>query len=172
MTRSFAASKTLAPRVVLLAITVVGLAALLLACGTDDAVSPTSSHSADDATQANRKLVVDFYDRFFNEHQVDEAASVVADDYRQHNPNVPDGKAPFVSFFKKSFADNPAQRSRIVRSAATDDLVYLHVHATERPDDRGSAIVDIFRVKDGKIVEHWDVIQPVPEKSANNNTMF
>lgn len=62
--------------------------------------------------------------------------------------------------------------ARIVRSAADGDLVYLHVHATEHPGDRGEAVVDIFRVKDGKIVEHWDVIQPVPETSANRNTMF
>lgn len=65
-----------------------------------------------------------------------------------------------------------ASRARIVRSATDGDLVYLHVHATERPDDRGKAVVDIFRVKDGKLVEHRDVIQPVPETVANQNTMF
>ncbi|MDX3810360.1 MAG: nuclear transport factor 2 family protein, partial [Bosea sp. (in: a-proteobacteria)] len=79
---------------------------------------------------------------------------------------------PFVSFFTSKFKSNPEARARIVRSSANDDLVWLHVHSTERPDDRGRAIVDIFRVKDGRIVEHWDVIQPVPEKAANGNTMF
>jgi predicted SnoaL-like aldol condensation-catalyzing enzyme len=123
------------------------------------------------AEESNRKLVVEFYDRFFNRHDVD-AAQVVAEDYRQHNPHVPDGRQPFVSFFGKAFAENPRQRSRIVRSATDGDLVYLHVHATERPGDRGSAVVDIFRVKNGKIVEHWDVVQDVPEKAANDNTMF
>ncbi len=121
--------------------------------------------------ESNRKLVVEFYDRFFNHHDVD-AAQVVADDYRQHNPHVPDGKQPFVSFFARTFAENPQRRSRIVRSATDGDLVYLHVHATQRAGDRGSAVVDIFRVKDGKIVEHWDVVQTVPEKAANDNTMF
>ena len=90
----------------------------------------------------------------------------------RHNPGVPDGKAPFVSFFTNRFKNTPEARARIVRSSATDDLVWLHVHSTERPGDRGRAIVDIFRVKDGKIVEHWDVVQPVPEKAANDNTMF
>jgi predicted SnoaL-like aldol condensation-catalyzing enzyme len=124
------------------------------------------------AEEANRQLVLTFYDRFFNRHEAVEAAAVVADDYKQHNPHVPDGKKPFVSYFVGAFQKNPASRARIVRSATDGDLVYLHVHATERPGDRGEAVVDIFRVKDGKIVEHWDVIQPVPEKSANANTMF
>ncbi|MPV61298.1 hypothetical protein CFB46_28040 [Burkholderia sp. HI2761] len=124
------------------------------------------------AEEANRQLVLTFYDRFFNRHEAVEAAAVVADDYKQHNPHVPDGKKPFVSYFVGAFQKNPASRARIVRSAADGDLVYLHVHAIERPGDRGEAVVDIFRVKDGKIVEHWDVIQPVPETSANRNTMF
>ena len=59
-----------------------------------------------------------------------------------------------------------------MRSATDGDLVFLHNHSTTSENDRGRAIVDIFRVKDRKIVEHWDVIQPVPEKAVNNNTMF
>ncbi|MBB3301785.1 putative SnoaL-like aldol condensation-catalyzing enzyme [Rhizobium sp. BK077] len=121
--------------------------------------------------EANRKLVVEFYDRFFNKHDL-EAASVVADDYRQHNPQVPDGKKPLISFFFGFFKDNAQSKAEIVRSAADGDLVWLHVHATNGADDRGQAIVDIFRVKDSKIVEHWDVIQAVPSEAANKNTMF
>jgi len=121
--------------------------------------------------ESNRKLVVEFYDRFFNKHDL-EAASVVADDYRQHNPQVPDGKKPLISFFSGFFKDNAQSKAEIVRSAADGDLVWLHVHATNGVDDRGQAIVDIFRVKDGKIVEHWDVIQAVPSEAANKNTMF
>lgn len=121
--------------------------------------------------EANRKLVVEFYDRFFNKHDID-AASVVADEYRQHNPEVPDGKKPFVSFFTGFFKDNAQSRAEIVRSSTDGDLVWLHVHATNGAEDRGQAVVDIFRVKDGKIVEHWDVIQAVPKEAANKNTMF
>ncbi|ACE94097.1 nuclear transport factor 2 family protein [Rhizobium phaseoli] len=121
--------------------------------------------------EANRKLVVEFYDRFFNKHDV-EAASVVAEDYRQHNPQVPDGRKPLVSSFTGFFKDNPQSKAEIVRTAADGDLVWLHVHATNGADDRGEAIVDVFRVKDGKIVEHWDVIQAVPKEAANKNTMF
>ncbi|MFD6056371.1 nuclear transport factor 2 family protein [Agromyces sp. NPDC060279] len=122
--------------------------------------------------ESNRALVLDFYNTFFNDHDTEAAAKVVADDYRQHNPEVPDGKGPFVSFFTGFFAENPDSRAEIVRSAADGDLVYLHVHSTNGADDLGSAVVDIFRVEDGMIVEHWDVIQDVPATSANENTMF
>jgi len=122
--------------------------------------------------EANRALVLDFYDQFFNRHETEEAALLLAEDYRQHNPSVPDGRAPVVSYFTQYFKENPQSRARIVRSATDGDLVYLHIHSTNGPEDRGVAVVDIFRVKDGQIVEHWDVIQPVPTQSANSNTMF
>jgi len=122
--------------------------------------------------EANRALVLDFYDQFFNRHETEEAAALLAEDYRQHNPSVPDGRASVVSYFTQYFKENPQARARIVRSATDGDLVYLHIHSTNGPEDRGVAVVDIFRVKGGLIVEHWDVIQPVPAESANSNTMF
>lgn len=126
----------------------------------------------DTATEAiNEELVRGFYDSFFNNHDVS-AASVVADGYIQHNPFVPDGKAPFVDYFTGYFAENPEARNEIIRSVASDDLVWLHVHSTNGAEDRGQAVVDIFRVENGEIVEHWDVIQDVPEEAANDNTMF
>lgn len=122
--------------------------------------------------EANRKLVIEFYDTVFNKHEVEKGAAVIVDSYKQHNPMVPDGKKPFVDYFTGHFKENPQSKARIVRSATDVDLVYLHIHSTEKDGDRGRAIVDIFRVTDGKITEHWDVIQPVPETAANNNTMF
>ncbi|WP_077528968.1 nuclear transport factor 2 family protein [Vreelandella utahensis] len=122
--------------------------------------------------EANRTLVVNFYNQFFNEHETEQSSSVLAQDYIQHNPEVPDGKAPFVDYFAGYFQKNPDYQSEIVRSAADGDLVWLHVHSTNGEEDRGEAVVDIFRVEDGMIVEHWDVIQPVPEDAANDNTMF
>lgn len=122
--------------------------------------------------EANRQLVINFYNQFFNQHQVQQAAEVVADNYIQHNPHVPDGKAPFVGYFEGYFKNNPQSKADIVRSTADNDLVYLHIHSTQNAEDPGQAVVDIFRVKNGMIVEHWDVIQDVPQKSANDNTMF
>jgi predicted SnoaL-like aldol condensation-catalyzing enzyme len=143
---------------------------LLAGAGAAFAAEPQARNLARE--EANRQLVITFYDRFFNHHEVQQAAKVVADDYKQHNPEVPNGKAPLVGYFTSFFKENPGSRARIVRSATDGDLVYLHVHATTGPNDRGQAVVDIFRVKDGQIVEHWDVIQSVPAKAANDNTMF
>lgn len=122
--------------------------------------------------ETNLALVTNFYNRVFNDHQVVEGAAVVAEDYIQHNPYVPDGKAPFTGYFTQFFIDNPEAKCRIVRAVASEDLVWLHVHFTQNPADTGRAIVDIFRVKDGAIVEHWDVQQDVLVDAANTNTMF
>jgi len=70
------------------------------------------------------------------------------------------------------FTKNPTARSEIKRAVAEGDLVFLHVHAKSSETDRGMAVVDIFRVENGKVVEHWDVVQPIPEKANNSNTMF
>ncbi|MFO1140319.1 MAG: nuclear transport factor 2 family protein [Paracoccus sp. (in: a-proteobacteria)] len=147
------------------------LAAAILTAGL---AAPAMAQEVRDTAreEANRKLVVDFYDKVFNQHMVKEGAAVLTEDYKQHNPYVPDGKEPFVSYFTQYFKDNPEARARVVRSAADGDLVWLHNNSVQNAQDRGEAIVDIFRVKDGKIVEHWDVVQPVPETSANENTMF
>lgn len=122
--------------------------------------------------EKNKEVVTKFYNDFFNKHDVAGASSVVAENYIQHNPEVPDGKKPFVSYFSGFFKENPESKAEIVRSAADGDLVWLHVHSTNGKNDKGESVVDIFRVKDGKIVEHWDVIQKVPAESANKNTMF
>jgi predicted SnoaL-like aldol condensation-catalyzing enzyme len=85
---------------------------------------------------------------------------------------VPDGIEPSVGFLSKRFETNPQAINEIKRVIADSDLVAVHVHSRSNDTDRGRAIVDIFCVENGKIVEHWDVIQPVPENAQNNNTMF
>jgi len=147
--------------------------ALPLALGSGLISCPAQAQSRDLAREeANRRLVIAFYERVFVRHEVAEAAAVMAETYIQHNPRVPDGREPFVRFFTGFFKDNPKATTRIVRSATDGDLVYLHNHSTAGDGDRGRAVVDIFRVRDGLIVEHWDVIQAVPETSANSNGMF
>lgn len=138
-------------------------------CGYVSAQSPPRDLAQE---EINRTLVIKFYDRFFNQHQVDEAAKMVAENYRQHNPTVPDGKEPFVSYYRDFFKKVPTSRARIIRSSVDGDIAWLHVHSTNNEKDHGEAVVDIFRVRDGIIVEHWDVIQAVPEAAENNNTMF
>jgi len=147
-----------------------GLALLALLAPLSTYAQPAERNLA--AEEANKALVVNFYNQFFNNHETETSSQVVADDYIQHNPDVPGGKAPFVGYFAEYFVENPDYRSKIVRSATDGDLVWLHVHSTNGEQDLGDAVVDIFRVQDGKIVEHWDVIQPVPAEAANRNSMF
>jgi predicted SnoaL-like aldol condensation-catalyzing enzyme len=122
--------------------------------------------------ERNRAFVINFYDLVFNKHDLKAAEDMISEGYIQHNPHFPTGRAAFIEILAKRFTQNPETRSRTVRSAVDGDLVWLHNHSIEQPQDRGRAIVNIFRVADGKIVEHWDVVEPVPEKSANDNTMF
>jgi predicted SnoaL-like aldol condensation-catalyzing enzyme len=122
--------------------------------------------------EANKKIVVDFYEKGLNQKDYDAAAKYFGPRYTQHNPGGVDGPQGFknlVAFLKEKF---PNSHSEIKRVIAEGDLVVLHVHSVRSPGERGRAIVDIFKVENGKIVEHWDVIQDVPEKSANDNTMF
>jgi predicted SnoaL-like aldol condensation-catalyzing enzyme len=122
--------------------------------------------------EANKKIVIEFYDKALNQKDFEAASKYFGPRYVQHNPNVPDGIESFkglVTMLKEKF---PNSHSEIKRAVAEGDLVMLHVHSVREPGQRGRAIVDIFRLENGKIVEHWDVIQDVPEKAANNNTMF
>jgi predicted SnoaL-like aldol condensation-catalyzing enzyme len=124
-------------------------------------------------TEENKKLVHDFYDLAFNQHKPREAAKLyIGDQYIQHNPFVPNGVAPFVEHFEGYFREHPKSHVVFSHIVAEGDLVVLHLNSKAAYKDRGRAIVDIFRVKSGKIVEHWDVTQNVPEKTASGNTMF
>ncbi|CAI0720927.1 SnoaL-like polyketide cyclase [Serratia entomophila] len=123
--------------------------------------------------QQKLKVVEDLYAGFFNRHDIGVAKKLIVENYKQHNPFVGDGIKPFLDFFSQNFKDNPQYSAKIYRSAVSGDLVYVHVLYKNNPQDRGTASVDIYRVNDrGQITEHWDVNQEVPEKSANDNTMF
>ena len=122
--------------------------------------------------EANRTVVLAFYQKGLNQKDADAALAHVGDRYVQHNPNAadgPDGFRKFIGFLREKF---PNSHSEIKRSFVDGDYVTLHVHAVREPGTRGNAIVDIFKLENGKIVEHWDVVQPVPENPANSNTMF
>lgn len=146
-------------------------AALPLAAAPAMAQQPVSNRTA--IEEANARIVTAFYDLAFNQHKPTEAARLyIGDRYIQHNPMVPNGAEPFYSYFEGHFRENPQSRVTIHRVIADGDLVALHIHSQETPDDPGRAIVDIFRLENGKIIEHFDVIQAVPATTANGNTMF
>ncbi|MCA1397361.1 nuclear transport factor 2 family protein [Bradyrhizobium sp. BRP56] len=144
------------------------VAALLLALASSSAMAAASETQQ----EANRKAVLAFYEKGLNQKDADAALAYVGNRYVQHNPGAadgPEGFRKFIGFLREKF---PNSHSEIKRSFVDGDYVILHVHAVREPGTRGNAIVDIFKLEDGKIVEHWDVAQPVPENPSNNNTMF
>jgi predicted SnoaL-like aldol condensation-catalyzing enzyme len=140
------------------------LAALLLLCH--------AARADDQQEEANKKTVVAFYEAALNQKDFTAARKYMGPRYTQHNPTAPDGPDGFKKFIDFLREKYPQSHSDIKQAFADGDYVILHVHAVREPNTRGSAIVDIFKLENGKIVEHWDVIQPVPDKSANSNGMF
>jgi predicted SnoaL-like aldol condensation-catalyzing enzyme len=123
--------------------------------------------------ERNKETVRAFYELAFNEKQPEEAVSrYVGSRYTQHNPMAGDGPQAFIDFVKWYAGENPELKVEIKRIVAENDLVVTHSLIKTSPDDRGTAAADIFRLENGKVVEHWDVLQPVPETAANENTMF
>lgn len=123
--------------------------------------------------ELNKKNAKAFYDLMFNQCEPRRAIErYVGDVYIQHNTEVADGKEAFIQYFERMNAQYPGKKVHFKRAIAEGDLVVLHCHQ-EWPGEQGYAGIDIFRFDvNGKVVEHWDVLQVVPDQAANTNTMF
>ena len=151
---------------------IVRSAAMVVASALMLSLASAAAMAASAQEEANRKTVLAFYEKGLNQKDADAALAYVGDRYVQHNPNAadgPEGFRKFIGFLREKF---PNSHSEIKRSFVDGDFVILHVHSVREPGSRGRAIVDIFKLENGKIVEHWDVVQDIPENPANNNTMF
>ena len=123
--------------------------------------------------EQNKETVRAFYELAFNDKKPEEAvARYIGSTYIQHNPMAGDGPGPFIEFVKAYTGQFPGLSVDIRRVIAEGDLVVTHSLLKTSPVDRGTAAADIFRLEDGKVVEHWDVLQPVPEAAANEHDVL
>ena len=133
----------------------------------------SASGNTQQCTMSAREVVDEFIELFYEQKKVRLAFETwVHPDYIQHKPTLPDGREPVITFLERLLERFPDRTFTIHRIISSDDLVAVHYHSQATPDDLGFAVVDIFRVENCKMVEHWDVVQPVPEDAANANTMF
>ena len=118
----------------------------------------------------NKEIVVNFFKLTFNDHQPRKAAELyIGDPYIQHNPHVTNGAPAFFEFFEDFFKQYPESFVEIKRAIAEDDFVVLHVIAKKNPEDLGEAVAEFFRLENGKIIEHWDVVSKIPNAAKNSN---
>jgi len=120
----------------------------------------------------NKKNAISFYSMAYNGNPREAVELFVGSEYIQHNPLVGDGKEPFIEYFERMATEYPNKSIEFVRAVAEGNLVALHTHQVW-PGNEEYVTMDFFRFDDfGKIVEHWDSMQQIPDGSANNNTMY
>lgn len=123
-------------------------------------------------TEKNKKNAIEFYKMAYKGNPRKAIELFVGDQYIQHNPTVKDGIEGFIEYFEKMKTDYPEKTIEFVRTVAENDLVALHTHQIWPGNDE-YITMDFFRFdENGKIVEHWDSIQQIPEKSQNPNKMY
>jgi len=122
--------------------------------------------------ELNKKNAIAFYKAAYNGEPRKAVEQYVGDEYIQHNPDVKDGKEGFIEYFEAMAREYPSKNIEFVRSIAEGNLVSLHTHQTW-PGNEEYITMDFFRFdENGKIVEHWDSVQAIPDKSENDNAMY
>jgi len=122
--------------------------------------------------EKNLKAVLDFYDVVINGQQYSRVYEFVDKNYIQHKPEVEDGPEGLLDFVRWIYSQSPQHKARIIRSFVDGDYVILHVHVINGAEAKDIAVMDIFRVENGILMEHWDVANPVPLNAKNDNGVF
>lgn len=134
--------------------------------------SPAAALAETAQEQKNKQLAIDFYNAALNEKNWPKAEALMGNRFVQHSIYAPDGKRSLKELVEMLQKEHPANHGEIKAAWADGDLVALHVHVKRNAAHRGWAVVELMRVENNKIVEHWDMFQPVPETAENDNTMF
>ena len=146
-----------------------GVAVVLTGCGSH---SDPQARGVSDLTESNRAVVADFVDLMYRQKNVRAAfMKHVAVDYVQHNPNIADGRDAAIAALEPMFS-RPEASFDVKRVLVDGDLAAVDLHGRPSSDAAGGAVVDLFRLEHGKIVEHWDVLQPIPATAENPHPMF
>ena len=141
-----------------------------IAWSTEGVVGDDSKEPA--LTEANRAIVEKFVDLFYRQKLVREAfETCVVEDYVQHNPGIADGREAAILALEPMFS-KPTFMVEVKRILVDGNMAVVHLHARTSSEERGGSVMDMFRLENGKIVEHWDVLQEIPEESANPHPMF
>jgi predicted SnoaL-like aldol condensation-catalyzing enzyme len=133
--------------------------------------TPISAEISNSTLEANKEVVLDFIEKAVNQGDIDAASIHFGERYIQHNPNIADGVEGFRAYLQQLRQTFPLVRGEVKRIFADGDFVIVHMHAKRKPEEAGLAIVDFFRLAAGKIVEHWEVRQPVAESTLHANSM-
>lgn len=123
-------------------------------------------------TLTNKEIATEFLESIVNAKDYDAASKYLGTWYIEHDPQGTDGPAglhAYIQYLQDNFPNSHVEIKRVI---ADGDYVIFHVHSILTPGTPGQAIVDIFRLDKGKVVEHWDVTQEIPEQSSNPNGMF
>lgn len=122
--------------------------------------------------EKNLNTVLDFYDTVINNQEYSRVNEFVDSNYIQHKPEVETGPQGLLNFVRSIYAKSPQHRAQIIRSFVDGDYVILHVHVINGIEAKDIAVMDIFRLENGMLKEHWDVASPVPPIARNNNGIF
>ena len=138
----------------------------------DEQAAPISAKVGNSTLEDNKEAVLDFIEKAVNQGDIDAASVHLGKKYVQHNPNIADGVEGFRDYVRQLRQAFPLVRGEVKRIFADGDFVIVHMHAKREPEEAGLAIADFFRLAGGKIVEHWEVRQPITESTLHSNNML